>query len=224
MSPTPKTRLPRISSHGTAKSEVAARLLLAGRRAFGESGLYAARVEEITSLAGIAKGTFYLYFENKEQLIRAIADEALRELARVSRQAAELTPGWPERLGAIARAHLDFFAEHPDWMRILHQLRGMLKFGRLEWQSLRQILDRYVEEDLAALLRKPPAPVELRDEVGVSLARVFLGAISGSASVWVSCEGPDSGRRPPDALVPALIEFATSFVSAAASRRRPSKG
>lgn len=223
MSPTPKARLSRTGSEGTSKNEVAARLLLAGRRAFGESGLYAARVEEITSLAGIAKGTFYLYFENKEELIHAIADEALQELSRVSRRAAEQTPGWPERLGAIARAHLEFFAEHPDWMRILHQLRGMLKFGRSEWQSLRDILDRYVEESLATLLRQPPAPAELRGELGVSLARVFLGAISGSASVWVSCEGPDSSRRPPDALVPALVDFATSFVTAAASRQRAPK-
>ena len=198
---------------------MSARLLAAGRRAFSENGLYATRVEEITQLAGVAKGTFYLYFESKEHLIHAIADEAVEELDAVCRRAAAGTTdaaSWPERLAAVARAHLDFFAAHPDWMRILHQLRGMLKFDHPEWQPLRDTLERHVGA-LAAILGAAPAPPELGTDGAVGLARLFFGAISGAVSVWVSCEGP-GGRHPaPETLVPALVGFATAFVAARAA-------
>jgi AcrR family transcriptional regulator len=207
---------PRPAPRGTRETQVSTRLLAAGRQAFSENGLYATRVEEITQLAGVAKGTFYLYFESKEHLIHAIADEAVRELDEACRRAAAGTESWPERLAAVARAHLDFFAEHPDWMRILHQLRGMLKFDHPEWQPLRDTLERHVDE-LAAILGAAPAPPELERDGAAGLARLFFGAVSGAVSVWISCEGP-GGRHPaPDTLVPALVGFATAFVAARAA-------
>lgn len=193
-------------------SQVAVRLLAAGRRAFSENGLYATRVEEITQLAGVAKGTFYLYFDSKEQLIHAIAGEAMRELSLVCRRAAATAASWPERVAAVARAHLEFFRAHPDWMRILHQLRGMLKFEKPEWQTLRDTLDGHVIE-LAAILGAPPAPRELSAGSAVGLARVFFGAVSGAVSVWVSCEGPGGEPPPAETLVPALVDFVMAHVS-----------
>jgi AcrR family transcriptional regulator len=56
---------------------------------FGEHGLAGARLDEIAQRAGIAKGTIYLYFPNKEELFREVVrrtivarlDQAERELA-----------------------------------------------------------------------------------------------------------------------------------------------
>ncbi len=190
-----------------------ARLMAAGRTAFGQSGLYATRVEEITDLAGVAKGTFYLYFESKERLIQAIADETLRELGQACERACASESTWPERVSAIARTHLRLFAEEPASMRILHQLRGMLKFEQPEWQSLRVTLQSHVEL-IASLLSAPPAPEALSRNGALSLSRALFGAVSGAVSVWVACEGPNSSL-PPDALLPALIAFATAFVDVA---------
>lgn len=44
----------------------------AGLRVFLERGLAATTVDEITRAAGVAKGSFYRYFSNKEQLVEAI--------------------------------------------------------------------------------------------------------------------------------------------------------
>jgi AcrR family transcriptional regulator len=56
---------------------------------FGEHGLAGARLDDIAQRAGIAKGTIYLYFPNKEELFREVVrrtiiarlDQAERELA-----------------------------------------------------------------------------------------------------------------------------------------------
>lgn len=44
---------------------------------FAEKGFAAARLEEIASRAGVSKGTLYLYFEDKEQLFRAVVRDTV---------------------------------------------------------------------------------------------------------------------------------------------------
>jgi AcrR family transcriptional regulator len=56
------------------------RLLDAGIRVFGERGFHAARVDDIVRAARTSHGTFYLYFSNKEDLLRALAVECAHEL------------------------------------------------------------------------------------------------------------------------------------------------
>jgi AcrR family transcriptional regulator len=44
---------------------------------FAEKGFAAAKLDEIAKRAGISKGTLYLYFEDKEQLFRAVVRDAV---------------------------------------------------------------------------------------------------------------------------------------------------
>ena len=56
------------------------RLLDAGMRVFAERGFHAARVDDIVRAARTSHGTFYLYFANKEDLLRALAVECATEM------------------------------------------------------------------------------------------------------------------------------------------------
>jgi len=60
------------------------RLLDAGMRVFAERGVHAARVDDIVRAARTSHGTFYLYFPNKEALLRALAVECAEELDALS--------------------------------------------------------------------------------------------------------------------------------------------
>ena len=44
---------------------------------FAEKGFAAARLDEIAKRAGVSKGTLYLYFEDKEQLFRAVVRDTV---------------------------------------------------------------------------------------------------------------------------------------------------
>jgi AcrR family transcriptional regulator len=60
------------------------KLLDAGVEVFASRGYYAARVDDVVKLARTSHGTFYLYFSNKEDLFRALAEEvgdAMQSLA-----------------------------------------------------------------------------------------------------------------------------------------------
>jgi Bacterial regulatory proteins, tetR family len=55
------------------------KLLDAGVEIFAQRGFHAARVDDIVKLAKTSHGTFYLYFSNKEELFRALAQEVADE-------------------------------------------------------------------------------------------------------------------------------------------------
>lgn len=63
-----------------------ARLLDAGLRVFAERGFHAARVDDIVRAARTSHGTFYLYFANKEDLLRALAAECAQEMDALAEQ------------------------------------------------------------------------------------------------------------------------------------------
>ena len=71
------------------KEERPAELLAAALDLFVERGYAATRLDEVAARAGVSKGTLYLYFENKEELFKAVVRENIverisqtRELAR----------------------------------------------------------------------------------------------------------------------------------------------
>jgi AcrR family transcriptional regulator len=87
------------------------RLLDAGMRVFAERGFHAARVDDIVRAARTSHGTFYLYFTNKEDLLRALAVECARELDAL---ADRLGPIGPDDAGyeELRRFLGDFFATY----------------------------------------------------------------------------------------------------------------
>lgn len=58
-------------------------LILAGIRLSRELGLQRMSVEKITSAVGIAKGSFYIFFDSKEVFILEIADYANKETEKM---------------------------------------------------------------------------------------------------------------------------------------------
>lgn len=88
---------------------------------FAQKGYHATSVGDIIKRAAIARGTFYLYFENKRQIFEAILDMALRGLvSRLHR--IELTPQSPpplEQLRANVGRIIAFLLSERELTQIL---------------------------------------------------------------------------------------------------------
>lgn len=92
------------------KLEAQRAIINAGLRLFAEQGFGATTVDQITSAAGVAKGTFYYYFKTKEDL-------ALAGLVPVLEAAeAELTGG-PMGSEPISRQLGALFTRFDQWIR-----------------------------------------------------------------------------------------------------------
>jgi AcrR family transcriptional regulator len=112
-----KDRRPR-----TARGEATRQKLLnAAEALFGRHGYHATGVGDITRRAGVAQGTFYLYFGGKEEVFRELVRDLSRRLRRaISRDVA----GVESRLeveDAGLRSFLRFAAEHRDLYRIVFE-------------------------------------------------------------------------------------------------------
>ena len=53
------------------------RILDAALRIFAERGFYTAKVSEVARAAGVADGTIYLYFENKDDLLISLFEDRM---------------------------------------------------------------------------------------------------------------------------------------------------
>ena len=97
------------------------RLLEAAERVFGQLGYHDASIVKITEAAGVAQGTFYLYFAGKKQVF----DELVRDLnSRVRRAMREGSSQGRTRLEQELlgfAAYFRFTAEHPALYRIIRQ-------------------------------------------------------------------------------------------------------
>jgi AcrR family transcriptional regulator len=76
----------RMSSRRIAsKEERRATLLAAARDVFSNQGYHAATIDDVTRAAGVAKGTFYLYFKDKQQVYAELLSDFLRVILETVR-------------------------------------------------------------------------------------------------------------------------------------------
>jgi AcrR family transcriptional regulator len=119
------TQSPILSTDGRPLSkrglDTRRRLLDAAEQVFGALGYHDASVVKLTEVAGVAAGTFYLYFDSK----KAVFDELVRDLNRRVRHAMKegsskgSTRVESELLGF--EAYFRFTSEHPALYRIIRQ-------------------------------------------------------------------------------------------------------
>ena len=89
--------------------------------AFSHKGYHNTSISDIIEKAGIARGTFYLYFENKRQIFDSVLDNLIIELDHCIKKI-ELGQGLPsplEQLKANLIRVLILFIENRDLTRIL---------------------------------------------------------------------------------------------------------
>jgi AcrR family transcriptional regulator len=65
------------------KSERRQQILECARDVFAKRGYHEAKIEDIVNAAGVARGTFYLYFEDKRAVFEEIVDRAFAQIGMV---------------------------------------------------------------------------------------------------------------------------------------------
>ena len=106
----------------TARGEATKRRILdAAEDVFGELGFYEASVSEITRRAGVAQGTFYIYYHTKRDLFVELVEDMGRRLRAAMRVASEDAPNRVEAERAGFAAFFQFVAAHRRIYRIVEE-------------------------------------------------------------------------------------------------------
>lgn len=121
-------------------------LMNAAERLFLEHGVAQTPIEAITSAAGVAKGTFYLYFSSKEDILAALGARFAQQLLTKIEAAVAAKPqdDWKGKLAAWATACVVGYLES---MR-LHDV----VFYEYRPPTREGMVDNIVIDHLAALL------------------------------------------------------------------------
>jgi AcrR family transcriptional regulator len=122
-------------------------LMNAAQRLFLKHGVGATTIERITLGAGVAKGTFYLYFTSKEDVRAALGERfAQKHLARVTAAIAEQPEGdWMAKLATWAKASVAFYLDSIRLHDMLfHESRSPTREG---------LVDNIVIDHLAGMLQ-----------------------------------------------------------------------
>ena len=167
-------------------------LLEAARDAFAERGYRATTVAEIVSRAQTARGTFYLYFRNKDDVFGEVLAENCEELLR------ETAGRYPvgDRRAAVEAATRDylraFSRRRGVWRAMLEAFGGPGEVER-QWLALRE---RFVDR-IARNLRRGRDAGEVRDDLDPVLTAEALAAMT----EWLACvefvvrDEPAEGER-----------------------------
>ena len=184
--PVAKAAVAKASPAGAREARSAARreaILAAALDEFAQRGFEAARLDDVARRAGVAKGTIYLYFRDKESLFQ--------ELIR-----AMLTPvvGTIEAMGqadlpvrAIAESFADFFVREVYETRRKDVIRLMIAEGR-RFPNLAEFYYREVLSRIIAAVRALLARAAARGEIAPGLAE-FPQIIAASGLLAIIWEG-----------------------------------
>ena len=83
------------------------RILDAALKIFARRGFYTAKVAEVAREAGVADGTIYLYFANKDDLLISLFEDRMDFLiARLTDELAQAGTSVHDRFRALIRVHL----------------------------------------------------------------------------------------------------------------------
>ena len=187
-------------SRAPARSRAAtrARLLDAGTELFASEGLHAVSSARIARTAGVAAGTFYLHFQDKQALFREIVFAALAQLReRQERARAAAEPDWHAQLRASTTELVAFAGENRSLISVL--------FGSdHEAAALGEDVLGAILPDVEAALAERAAAGELPRSLHPAVAaQALLGQTSRVIAWWVE----DPSRATSEEVVDSLLHL-----------------
>ena len=142
-------------------SPTRARILAAAEPRFADFGYRRTGIAEIARDAGVAPGTLYRYFENKEEIFRAVMREGLACWLDAARRVLAQPGTALERLARLAQTSMDFNREN-SLVNSVYRRDGEIIFAPLLEELHQQLITQNVAM-IAEVIRDGIREGTLRD-------------------------------------------------------------
>jgi AcrR family transcriptional regulator len=114
--------------------------------AFSEKSIDAVTVEEITEKADVGKGTLYQHFDDKEEIVVTLVEDAIEHLIKRIRSYDTAPDTLEEMLEHLLNAHYGFSVDCKEEFLLLFQGKLLLKLQSETLEDLEQPYLRYLKE------------------------------------------------------------------------------
>jgi TetR/AcrR family fatty acid metabolism transcriptional regulator len=162
------------------------RILDAAVSVFAEKGFFNSRVSDIADRADVADGTVYLYFKNKDEILKTAINTAFDGFMRQARTQLEKLADPADRLRRLAFLHLDALGSNRNLavvfqMELRQSTRFLSEFSHHHMiEYLRLVRTAIGDGQASGLFRR-----EMPDKV---VANCFFGALDEMVTSWVLSE------------------------------------
>jgi AcrR family transcriptional regulator len=168
-----------------------ARLVDAAKAIFEENGFLEARISDIAERAGLSHGSFYHYFDSKEQVFREVAEEVLNRLAAPMTEIVLVhgssTPP-AERLRDAIHRHLEMYQEDARIMAVIEQVSRYDDYVRDVIETQNKTSRELIADSIRQLRKRGMADRELDPLIASSA----LGSMTSRfAELWLAQEMVD---------------------------------
>lgn len=165
------------------RAQVRQAILEAAGALFMERGYEGFSLREVAEKIGYSPGTIYLYFDNKDDILFAIADEGFQRFAKVLHVAVKQSENAAEQLHLLGQAYIAFAQVHPTHYRLMFIERTDFTVRKSEqggetWDDSFAILEEVVERAIQAGVVREGDPSVISDALWAVLHGVVALGIT----------------------------------------------
>ncbi|MBW2653695.1 MAG: TetR/AcrR family transcriptional regulator [Deltaproteobacteria bacterium] len=168
------------------KSEKYNKILNSAGAIFAKYGFHKATISQIATQAGVADGTLYLYFKNKDDILYQFISFKTNVVFKEMNAAVKKGRNAEEKLRYLIRCHLTEFQNDRN-MAIIFQ--SEVRYLREIESQIKDISKMYLDL-LSDIIERGQIEGSMRQDLFIGLVKRFiLGAVEGVISTWVSADG-----------------------------------
>lgn len=166
-------------------------VLDAAQRVFEGFGFLDTRVEEIATEANVSYGTFYRYFESKEDVFYELSTRLFEDIHRPERSDADTDAGPAQRLIASNHAYYEAYRRNARMMAIVEQVATFNEhFRRIRHEHRSELNAR-----TARAIRRWQLNGDVRSSLDPTMAARAMGAmVDHTLYLWL-VQGDDADER-----------------------------
>jgi len=170
---------------------------------FAEQGFLQSTVAQVARKAGVADGTIYLYFKNKDDILIQFYEYKTRQVFDKFRAAVDAGRSAEQKLHNLVRAHLDEFQKDID-MAIVYQAETH-QHRRLAQDVIKE-MSKWYRDIITEIVELGQEEGTMRRNLYMGLVmRLITGAVDEVINAWIHADGNYDLASMADPLVDLFI-------------------
>ena len=179
------------------------RILEAAVAVFAKAGFHESTISQIAKAAGVADGTIYLYFKNKDDILVHFFNFKTRQVFARFREEVDQAHKAVDKLRNLIRRHLEEFQKDRH-MAVLYQAETH-SINRLAEEQIREMHKMYLDL-IAEIVEQGQVEGAIRRDLYVGLVkRYILGGVDEVINTWLHSERKYDLTSMADPLVDLFI-------------------
>jgi len=179
------------------------RILDSAVKIFADQGFHTSTISQIAREAGVADGTIYLYFKNKQDILFQFFNYKTKQVFDAFQQEVDQKSQAIDKLKCLIRCHFEKF----------QQDRNMALVYRAETRQCNQLMEDQIKEMtkmyldiLSSIIEQGQEEGTMRHDLFMGLVKRFiLGAVEEVINVWVISGGNYDLTSQADPLVDLFL-------------------